>query len=134
MNAYITAWVTSCRVELRRGEKRAGLAQDFIGALQFSIFALQRMQSLTLVGLQAGPLPRVALRPSHPQPQRLRRTPDLVGNRPDRGPLRLMRALLLQQQPYGSLPDLGRERLGRTLARLFVFRHAHKSHKAGSLL
>jgi hypothetical protein len=58
----MNAIITSSAVELRLGEKRRCLAQDLIGAAQFSVLALERLEPFALIGGCAGALALVTAR------------------------------------------------------------------------
>jgi hypothetical protein len=79
--------------------------QDLIRPTQFADLTLQRLQPLALVSGQPWPQPIIGLGPTDPLAQRLRRHPELVGDRGDRRPLRGVLVLVLEHQPDGTLPQ-----------------------------
>src|SRR5262249_35887409 len=60
-------------------------------------------EPLPLHGRQAGPPALVPLGLPHPLPERLRGTADLLGDRRDRRPLRIMRSFVLHHHPHRPL-------------------------------
>src|SRR5690606_28774158 len=85
-------------------KSRSG-AENFVGAAELTVLALQGLESLTLVGGEPRPLPAVDLRGPHPVAQGLCGHPALRRDRGDRRPLRGVVALVLAHEPHRPLPD-----------------------------
>src|SRR5690606_6462072 len=84
--------------------------QDLIRAAQLTVLALEVLDALGLRACDPRALARVGLRLAHPTAQRLRGHPELLGDRRDRRPLRLVLALLFEHHPRRPLTDLTRIR------------------------
>src|SRR5215510_11206966 len=68
-----------------------------------TILSLELLEPLPLLGRQARSPALVPLGLAHPLPERLRGTADLLGDRGDRRPLRIVRRLVLHDHPHGPL-------------------------------
>src|SRR5262249_62280096 len=90
-------------VELRLGENRRRLLQDLVGPPQLEVLPLELLEPLPLLSCQAGPPALVPLGLAHPLPERLRCTADLLGDRGDRRPLRIVSGLVLHDHPHSPL-------------------------------
>src|SRR5262249_8608700 len=72
---------------------------------QLEALALELLEPLALVRGQSRAAPLVALGLPHPVPERLRRAPDLLRDRYDGRPLRVMLILMLEHHPHRALSD-----------------------------
>lgn len=75
-------------LELRLREIRRRRPQDLVRAPQLDVLAFELLEPRAFVRRQPGPPTPVTLGLPDPAPQRLGRTPDLLGDRGDRRPLR----------------------------------------------
>ena len=66
----------------------------------------QRLEPLTLGARQPGSTAFIALCLAYPFAQRLGRAAELRRHRADGGPLRFVRALVVQDQPHCPFPEL----------------------------
>ena len=99
------SWLGSA-VELRLSEIRRRLAQNLVRPPELAVLPLQRLEPLTLGARQPGANPLIAPRAAYPCAQRLGRTTDLRRNRDDGRPLRVVLALVVQDQPHCPFPKL----------------------------
>src|ERR671910_528689 len=97
------------RVELPRKESRRRL-KDLIRAAQLPVLALELLDPLGLRARHSRALARVGLGLAHPTAQGLGCHPELLSDRRDRRPLRLVLALLIEHHPRRPLTDLTRIR------------------------
>src|SRR5918996_875492 len=119
------------RVELPRKESRRRL-EDLIRAAQLPVLALELPDALGLHARHSRALARVGLGLAHPASERLRGHPELLGDRRDRRPLRLVLTLLLEHHPRRPLPDLTRiRRLPWHMAQILSRGRASKIPGAG---
>jgi len=88
------------------GRKTPPPLHGLVGPAQLEVLPLELLEPMPLLGRQAGPPALVPLGLAHPLPERLRRTADLLGDRGDRRPLRIVRGLVLHDHPYGPLTYL----------------------------
>src|SRR5437899_1908213 len=93
-------------VELRLREIRRGQPQVLVRPPQLDVLAFELLEPRAFVRRQPGPLAAVTLGLPHPAPQRLGRTPDLLGDRGDRRPLRRVFLGVLEHHPHRSLAHL----------------------------
>src|SRR5205814_7058570 len=85
-----------------REESRCGL-EDLVGPAELEVLALQDLQPVPFTGREAGTPAFVGLGLAHPAPERLMRHAELVGDRADRGPLRVVLVLMVEHHPHGPL-------------------------------
>src|SRR5215210_6213544 len=95
------------RVELPREESRRRL-EDLVRAPQLTVLALELLDPLRLNRAHTRPGAVIDLGLPDPRTQRLRRHPELLGDRDDRCPLRRILTLGLEDHPRRALPDLRR--------------------------
>src|SRR4029453_10328509 len=114
------------RVELPREESR-GRLENLVGAPQLTVLALELLDPLAAGARPPGPLPRIGLGLTHPTPERLGRHPELLSDRRDRRPLRLVLVPLFKHHPRRPLTDLTRiRRLPRHKAQILSRGRASK--------
>src|SRR5439155_5756382 len=89
--------------------KTPPVLQDLVGASQLEVLALERLQSSPFVRGQPRTLAGVTLGLPYPTTQRLRGAADLLDDRGDRRPLRIVLVLLLEDHPNCPVPNLGGE-------------------------
>ena len=82
------------------------LLQNLIRAAQLTDFAFELFQALAFVGGQARPLARIPLGSAHPATEHFDRTPDFLGDRPNRRPPGRMVLLMLKHKSNGAFTEL----------------------------
>lgn len=93
-------------VELRLRKIRAGLVQDIIGLAKLTRLAFQRLDLFALFTRRSGPRTTITFAMAHPIAQCLARASNVRRNQIDRGLLRDVFALVLQNpsEPRGLAP------------------------------
>src|SRR5688572_7824664 len=99
--------------------------------LQLTDFSLQLLDPIALRRCETGSLATVALCSPHPLAQRVRRASDLLCDRTDRSPLRLILPSMLHHQSNGSLANL--RRVPAPLSHVRILSSFRASGKAGSI-
>src|SRR5207249_11517671 len=89
-------------VELRREESRRGL-QDLVGPSELEVLAVKDLQTLTFIGREARSEALVGLGLADPAPERFVGHAELVGDRADRGPLRVVLVPVVEHHPHCAL-------------------------------
>ena len=95
-------------VELRLGEKRRCLPQEFIRALQLEVFSFQLFQLRVFLGAQPRTLDSIASACRTPAAQRFRPDHEFLANRPNRRPLRRMRGGGVEDHPDSAFTQFRR--------------------------
>ena len=95
-----------CAITERRGEIRRCLAQDLVRTTKLQVLPFQRLEPLTLLAREPWSNAGIALRATHPLAKRLRRAANLRRHRDDGRPLRVVLALVVQNQPHCPFSEL----------------------------